>query len=192
MKRTLINTFKILLFIVGFSFALYFFMDWRGAGKFFVYVAHSQAEKRGMRLNYSDVSAEEDGFTIHNLTLNGMVNMSFSSLTIRPKFVASVLSMGAVCDINFKGGNIQLGQSLNFGDGGFLLTAGRSEILLENLRTNGDFALNGYITINPSTMKIARTEARLDVPESFSSNMDMLKNFVPLVREGDRWFLRRR
>ena len=80
---------------------------------------------------------------------------------------------------------------MNFGDGGVLITAGRSEVLLENLRTNGDFAINGYMTVNPSTMRITRADARLNVPDSFSQNLGMMRNFLPLVQEGDNWYLRR-
>ena len=71
------------------------------------------------------------------------------------------------------------------------MTAGRGEVLLENLRTNGDFSLNGYLTVNTATMKLGRTEARLNVPDSFAQNMNMLKGFLPLVQDGDRWYLRR-
>ena len=192
MKRPLTNFIKILLFVVGFFFALYFFMEWRELGKFSVSLASSQLERRGMRLNYSDVLSEEGGFTVNNLTLNGFTNISFSSITIKPKFIASILSLGAVCDISFKGGNVRLGQNMNFGDGSFLLTAGRNQILLENLRTNGDFSINGYITFDPATMKIGNSEARFDVPEEFSRNMDTLRNFIPLTQEGGKWFLRRK
>ena len=192
MKRTLINITKILLFLAGFMYAIYLFIPWQEAGKFGMSIAHSQLERRGMRLNWSDVSGEEDGFTVHNLTFSGMANISFSSITIRPRFVASVLSLSGVCDITFRGMGVRLGQTMNFGDGGFLLTAGREDILLENLRTNGEFSLNGYITFNPATMKIGRADARLEVPENFRQNMDMLKNFLPLSQEGDRWYLRRR
>lgn len=153
-------------------------------------VAHSQLESRGMRLNYSDVSAEDGGFTVHNLTLSGMVNISFSSITLKPQILSSVLTFAPVCDIAFRGGSIQLGQVMSFGDGGVLLTAGR-EILLENLRTNGDFSVNGYMTIDTSTMRIGKADARLDVPESFAGNMGLLRNFLPVVQEGERWYLRR-
>ena len=190
MKRSLINIVKILLLLTGFIFSLYYFMPWREAGKFAMSVAHSQLERRGMRLNYSDVSGEEDGFTVHNLTLSGMVNVSFSSITLRPQILASILGLAPVCDISFKGGSIQLGQVMSFGDGGVLLTAGR-EVLLENLRTNGDFSLNGYMTIDTGTMKIGRADARLVVPESFENNMGMLRNFLPVVQDGGRWYLRR-
>ena len=98
MKRSLINTVKILLFVVGFLFALYFFMEWRELGKFSMSLASSQLERRGMRLNYSDVSGEDDGFTVNNMTLNGLANISFSSITIRPKFINSILSLGAVLE----------------------------------------------------------------------------------------------
>ena len=190
MKRFLINLLKIFLLIAGFGYSLYYFMPWAEAGKFVMSVAHSQLESRGMRLNYSDVSGEDDGFTVHNLTLSGMVNLSFSSITLRPQILSSILSLAPVCNIEFKGGSIQLGQVMSFGDGGFLLTAGR-EILLENLRTNGDFSVNGYMTVNTGTMRIGRADARLDVPESFASNMGMLRNFLPLVQDGGRWYLRR-
>lgn len=191
MKRSLINTIKILLLIIGFVCSLWYFMPWRETGKFAMSIAHSQLEARGMRLNYSDVSGEDGGFTVHNLTLSGMFNISFGSITIRPQILSSLLSLAPVCDVAFRGLGIQMGQIMSFGDGGFMLTAGR-EILLENLRSNGDFSLNGYITVDTSTMRIGRAECRFDIPESFVNNMTMLQSFLPLVGEGTRWNLRRR
>ena len=191
MKHSLLNALKILLFIIGFAGAVWMFLPWREVGKFAMSTAYSQLGGRGMRVGWSDVSGEPDGFTVHNLTLNGMANFTFSSVTLRPRILSSILSFAPVCDISFRGCNVQLGQVLNFGDGGVLLTAGGSEMLLENLRTNGDFAINGYMTVNPAGMRIVRADARLDVPDSFAQNMDMMRNFLPLVREGDNWYLRR-
>ena len=192
MKRTLTITAKILIFLIGFTFAVYHFTDWQSLGKFAVSVAHSRLERSGMRMEYSDVSGEEDGFTIHNLTLNGAANISFGSITVRPAVISSILSMAAVGDITFRNSSVRIGQSMNFGDGRFLLTASRNEILLENLRTNGDFSVNGYMSVDTGSMKIGRADARIDVPETFAENMSMLKNFLPLVQEGNRWYLRRR
>ena len=198
MKRTLTITARVLIFLIGFIFALYYFMDWRSLGNFAVSVAHSQLERNGMRMGYSDISGEEDGFTINNLTLNGISEISFSSITIRPRIIPSILSMALVCDINFRNFNVRLGMNANFGDGRVLLTAGRKEILLENLRTNGDFSLNGYMSIDTSVMRPGKADIRLDVPESFSSNMSIVQdiarrmNFPPLGQEGDKWYIRRR
>ncbi|MBQ6774269.1 MAG: hypothetical protein IJP48_09450 [Synergistaceae bacterium] len=192
MKRLILNIIKIFLLLTGFIYALWVFMPYREVGKLAMSLAHSQLEKRGMRLAYSDVTGEEDGFTVNNLALNGTVNLSFSSITIRPRILSSILSLGLVSNISFKGLNIQVGQVMNFGDGRVLLTAGLNGILFEQLRTNGDFALNGYLTIDTSRMKIGRAEARLNVPEEFNRNMEMLKNFLPLVKEGGRWYLRRK
>ena len=192
MKRLIINIVKIALLLTGFVYALWVFVPYREMGKLAMSIAHSQLEKRGMRLAYSDVTGEADGFTVNNLTLNGAVNLAFSSVTIRPRIPASILSLSAVSNISFRGLNIQIGQVMNFGDGSVLVTAGRNGIFLEQLRTNGDFALNGYLTIDLASMKIGRAEARLDVPEEFSRNMDLLKNFLPLVQEGERWYLRRK
>lgn len=194
MRRTLTITAKILIFLIGFTIALYYFADWQILGKFAVSMAHSRLERIGMRMGYSDVSGtvESDGFTINDLTLNGVANISFGSLTIRPRIIPSILSLAAVCDITFRSCNVRLSQSMNFGDGRFLLTAGRNGVLLENLRTTGEFSLNGYMSIDTGTMKIGQAEALIDIPESFTENMDMLKNFLPLVQEGDRWYLRRK
>lgn len=192
MKRLIITTVKILLLLTGFLYALWVFMPYREMGKLAMSVAHSQLEKRGMRLAYSDVTGAEGGFTVNNLALNGAVNLSFSSITIRPRILSSILSLGLVCNISFKGLNIQVGQVMNFGDGGFLLTAGLGGILLEQLRTNGDFALNGYLSLDMAKMRIARAEARLNVPEEFERNLEAMKNFLPLVKEGGRWYLRRK
>ena len=192
MKNSFVKAIKFLLFIAAFFCALYYFLEWDALGRFAMSMAHSRLERIGMRMSYSDVTGEQDGFTVNNLSLNGMANISLSSVTIRPKLAASILSLAPVCEINFRGANVRLGQTLNLGDGGFLLTAGRNEILLENLTTNGDFALNGFLTVNTATMKLGRTEARLNVPESFAQNMDMLKNFLPLVQDNGRWYLRRR
>ena len=192
MKRLVINIVKILLLLTGFVYALWVFMPYREMGKLAMSIAHSQLEKRGMRLAYSDVTGEKDGFTVNNLALNGAVNLSFSSITIRPRILSSILSLGLVSNISFKGLNIQVGQVMNFGDGGFLLTAGLGGILLEQLRTNGDFALNGYLSLDLARMRIARAEARLNVPEEFEKNLETMKNFLPLVKEGGRWYLRRK
>ena len=192
MKRLILNIIKILLLLTGFIYALWVFMPYREIGKLAMSAAHSQLEKRGMRLAYSDVAGEDDGFTVNNLALNGAVNLSFSSITIRPRILSSILSLGFVSNISFKGLNIQVGQVMNFGDGRVLLTAGLNGILLEQLRTNGDFAVNGYLTIDPARMRIGQAEARLNVPEEFSRNMEMLKNFLPLVQDGGRWYLRRK
>lgn len=192
MKRSIIIITRILLFTIGLLCALYVFMPWQEAGKFAMSFAHGQLSRRGMRLNYSDITGDDGGFTVHNLALGGMADVSLESVTIKPQITASILSLAPVCDITFKGGNIRLGQSMRFGDGGVLLTAGRDEILFENLRTNGEFSLNGYMTINPSAMRIGRADARLEVPEAMRGNMDMLRNFLPLVQEGGNWYLRRK
>ncbi|MBQ7732625.1 MAG: hypothetical protein IJT58_01225 [Synergistaceae bacterium] len=192
MKRLIITTVKILLLLTGFLYARWVFMPYKEMGKLAMSIAHSQLEKRGMRLAYSDVTGAEGGFTVNNLALNGAVNLSFSSITIRPRILSSILSLGLVSNISFKGLNIQVGQVMNFGDGGFLLTAGLGGILLEQLRTNGDFALNGYLSLDMAKMRIARAEARLNVPEEFEKNLETMKNFLPLVKEGGRWYLRRK
>ena len=192
MKKTAFNAVRVILFVTGMVLAMCIFFTWREAGKFGMSIAYSQLSRMGMRMSYSDVSGEADGFTVNNLKLSGVTEISVSSVTIRPRLGASILSLSPVCDISFRGASVRLGQRMNLGDGGFLLTLGRNEILLENLRTNGEFSLNGYLTVDRSNMKIGRAEAVIEVPEAFSGNMGMLRNFLPLTQEGNRWYLRRR
>ena len=189
--KKFVKPIKILLFIIAFCSALYAFLEWEPLGKVIMSLAHNRLERIGMRLNYSDVTGTDGGFTVNNLTLNGMANIALSSITIKPQILSSILSFAPVCSISFNGAAVRLGQTLNFGDGGFLLTARPDELFLENLRTNGDFSLNGYLTVNTATMKLGRTDARLNVPDSFAQNMNMIRGFLPIVQEGNRWYLRR-
>ena len=191
MKRLLVRISVFLVFILGIVLGFGVFFPWGEAGKLALNLGYSQLGRMGMRLSYSDVIGESDGFTVNNVSMSGVTDISLSSVTIRPQILSSVLSLGLVCDVKFSNCNIRLGQNMNVGSGGFLLTAKRPQIILEDLNTNGEFSLNGYITLDSATMKIDRAEARLTVPESFSQNMGVLRNFLPLVQEGGRWYLRR-
>ena len=192
MRKIFLNTAKVLLFIVGFTAALWYFLPYSEVGRVLMTIAHSKLSEQGMRLAYSDITDEPDGFTINNLALEGRFNISFSSLTIRPRLLSSLLSLAGVCNIDFRSCNITLGQRLNIGDGHFLMTATPSEVLLEDLRTNGDFRINGYLTVNTSTMKIGQAEARINVPEEFAAGLNLLKSFLPLEQDKNgQWYLRR-
>ena len=191
MKRLTVIFVQIAVFILGIILAFSMFFPWGEAGKFALNLGHSRLGRMGMNLAYSDITGEDDGFTVSNVSLSGMTNISLSSLTVRPRISSSILSLGLVCDVEFKGCNIRMGQNMNVGDGGFLLTVKSPQIILENLRTNGEFSLNGWLTVDSSTMRISRADARLTVPESFSQNMSVLRGFLPLVQEGGRWYLRR-
>ena len=171
--------------------SLWHFMAWRDVGTFAMSFASSRLGASGTRLAWSDVSEAEGGFTVRNFSVKGGADLNFRTLTIRPRVIASVLSLAPVCDISFTGGNVRLGMTINFGDGRVLLTAGSPEAVLEDIRTNGDFAVSGMLAVNPSAMRITRANARLSVPENFSQNMGMFQSFLPLVNEGGQWYLRR-
>ncbi len=194
MRRFFLNTAKVLLFLSAFLGALWVFFPWEKAGQFVMSKGHSYVSSRGLRMTYSDVTGTTNGFTVHNLCVFGPVNFAFSSITIRPSLVSSVLSLQPICDIEFRGGQVQLGSVIDFGTGGTLLTVDPSsgEIFLENLRTSGPFGINGYVSVSPQARRITRADARLSVPEEFLPNMNMLTTILPLVNEGGQWYLRRR
>ena len=145
-----------------------------------------------MTLTYRGVEASQGGFTVRDVSLSGFTRFSCESLTLRPELLVSLAVLAPVCEVAFTDGRLTMGQPMAFGDGGFVVTASPREVLFEKLRTNGDFRVLGFMTIDPERMKIGRAEAELIVPESFEENMRTLGNFLPLVKEGDgRWFLRR-
>lgn len=191
MRRLATLLLKVFLFLAAFVAALWAFLPWREAGVASLTLAGDALERHGMRLAFSDVEAAEGGFTVNGLSVSGFTTFSFRSLTLRPQLMASLLSLAPVCEADFTGGEMTMGQAMNFGDGGFLLTAGRDGVLLERLRADGDFAVSGFVAVDPARMKISRAEAAISVPQSFEGNMETLQGFLPLVREGGGWVLRR-
>ncbi|MBQ9528694.1 MAG: hypothetical protein IJR68_13935 [Fretibacterium sp.] len=192
MKRTFLFILRTFLLLVGFCAALWIFLPWREVGTAAVSLGSSVLEGKGIRLACSDVEGVEGGFTMNGLSVGGFVNLSFSSVTLRPQLLASLMSLAPVCEVAFQGGTMTMGQKMDLGGGSFLLTASPNEVLLEGLHSDGDFSLDGFLTIDPARMKIGRAETAVRVPSSFEENMNTLKSFLPLVKEGNgSWFLRR-
>jgi hypothetical protein len=192
MRRPLVILLGTLLFIAAFGATLWFFMPWREVGTAALSLGAPALEKQGLRLGFSGVSAVDGGFMVSDLSLGGMVSLSFQSVTIRPQLLMSVMNLSLVCDVEFRGWTATMGLPMSFGDGGFLLTASSREVMLERLNTDGDFSVSGFLSFDLGKMKIGRADAALKVPESFEENMGTLQNFLPLVREGNgNWFLRR-
>ena len=186
MRRVLSRVARVLLFLVGALAALWLAMPWREVGSAALSLASGRAG-----IAVGGVEGVDGGFTVEGLSTRGVPSVSFRSVTIRPQLWASVLSVAPVCEVEFDGGTITMGQVLSLGAGGALVTAGRSEILFEGLRTDGDLTVRGFLTIDPARMRIGTAEAAVQVPASFEGNMDGLRTILPLVREGDRWYLRR-
>lgn len=191
MKRGLRLLLRTVLFLAAFLTAFWTFMPWREVGSAGLSAAEKRLDQKGMRLSWSGVESVGGGFRVRNLELGGFVKLSFESLTIRPQFFAGLLALAPVCEVRFREGLMTMGQPMAFGEGELLLTASPREILLEKLLTRGDFAVKGFLTVDPARMKIGRAEASVAVPADFESNMETLKGFLPLVKEGDNWYLRR-
>ena len=190
--RLLKRALRALILLVGFLAALWAFMPWREVGSFAMALAASRMERQGMTLTYSGVEDVRGGFSVKDVTLSGFTRVACDSLTLRPGLLASLAALAPVCEVSFTKGSLTMGQPMIFGDGGFVVTASPHEVLFEGLRTDGDFRIRGFMTIDPDRMKIGRAEAELLVPEAFEDNMETLRNFLPLEKEGDgRWFLRR-
>ena len=191
MKRILLNTARILLFIACFAAAFWYSLSWQDVGNFVLSSASSYASRNGTRIAFSGVSGTNNGFTVHNLSVNGAVNFTFASLTINPKIFASLLNIALVADISFTDANARFGQTLNFGSGGMMFFVRPSEIHAENIRTNGDFSVSGSLTFDTKAGRISRASARLNMPRQWEENISLLQGFLPIVHDGQNWYLRR-
>ena len=167
MKTTFTILIGIIFFMVAFGTALWFFMPWREVGKAVLSVGATRLEKQGVRLSFSGVETADGGFTVKDLSLGGILALSCQSVTIRPQFLMSVMNLAPACEVEFNGGSATMGQQMNFGSGGFLLTASPHEVLLERLWTDGDFALRGFLSVDLDKMRLGRSEAALKIPASF-------------------------
>ena len=191
MKRILLNTAKILLFTACFAAAFWYSLSWQSIGNFVLSTASSYASRNGTRITFSGVSGTNGGFTVHNLSVNGGLSFTFASLTITPRIIASVANLSLAADISFTDANARFGQTLNFGNGGMTVFARPSEIHAENIRTNGDFSVSGSVTFDTRAIRISRASARLNMPPQWEDNISLLQGFLPIVHDGQNWYLRR-
>lgn len=145
---------------------------------------------RGTRIEWTDIAAA-DGILVQNLRVNGSINVQFSSAEFIVMIIDSIKSLAPTVHVNFKGCSVQIGTTWSLGDGRVKVSVGREGITLTDLRTNGDIALNGSMTVNPSTQKITSANVRVSVPAELEQHLNMLSSFLPLVNDGGRWYLRR-
>ncbi|MBQ7155670.1 MAG: hypothetical protein IJR85_08980 [Synergistaceae bacterium] len=187
MKRFL----KVLIFLVALVIGIIVYFPNEEAGRLLMSMASNQLSSRGVRLEYTDVKGIDGGILVNNLKVAGGVNINFREAEFIPQFIGSITGLAPKCRVNFKGCSVQMGATMNLGDGRVTVSATPSEINLEDLRTNGELSLNGSLAVNPSTQRITRANARVNVPDSLAPHMNMLKSFLPLVEDGGRWYLRR-
>ena len=191
MKKTVLYIFSGIIFLSCLILSSWYFLDWTQIGTAAMNAAYSQASSRGMRLSYTDIAGTDGGFAVNNLSMSGMVNIRFGTIIIRPKILASIISLSGVCDIEFRDAQLQLGRTMKLGSGAFLMTYAPPEIIMENMRSDGEISIDGSMSVNTQAMRITRASARLGVPEEISPALAAMKNFLPLVQEGGNWYLRR-
>ena len=191
MRRLLLNIARILLFLVCFGIAFWYSISWQDAGRFAVSTAARIAERNGMRLSFSHVSEVPGGFTVHNLSVNGGINFNLASLTIKPRILDTLLNLALVAEIGFTDASSRLGFTLSLGSGGTTLFVRPSTIYAENLHTDGDLAVSGSLAYDVGRGRISRADARLRMSPQVEEGAPFLQNFLPLVRDGQNWYLRR-
>lgn len=182
---------KILVFITALIAGIILYFPTEEAGRLLLSVAANQLSSRGLRLEYTDVKGIPGGISVNNIRVAGGVNINFREAEFVPSWLGSILGLSPQCYVNFKGCSVQLGTTFSLGDGHVMVRATPSEIDFEDLRTNGDLSLNGSMSVSPATQKILHANARLNVPEALAPHMNMLRSFLPLTQEGERWYLRR-
>lgn len=182
---------RTLVLLAGFASSLWFFMPWKEVGEFVLASASGRMSPR-WALSYAAVESAGSGFTVKELSVKGLVKCSFGSVTFRPNLIATLLNRAPTGGVVFSDGNVFFGQPVRLGDGQVSVVLDPQEILLEQVHTNGDFAVRGLIGIDPKSARISRAEAAIQVTEALEPNLNSLKSLLPLEQEtSGRWVLRR-
>ena len=196
---------KTLLFVAGLLTAWWFFMPWKQVGEAILLSASSRLPGSAS-LVYSTVGNAPDGFVVNNLEIKnllGMVDMSFSTLTIAPDAAASLLGITPTCRLAFTGsviGDIAVTPLRKIpgvvpGNGRVVVSFNKEGLFLDGLRSDGELAMNGSLLANPSTMKILWADLAMDVKsEAFEENLSLVGSVfdLPIQQESQgRWSFRR-
>lgn len=192
MKKTVKRLSRIVLFLAAFGVAAYWAMPWGQVGEYIFSNMAKKMSQQGSSLSYTSVSASGNGFTVEDVAAKGLIKFSFKSLTVTPDLLGSLFNLAPTSRVSFTQGAFQMSQPLLLGNGRMTAMLRPDEIFLENLRTDGDFSVNGFVGIAPAQGRISRAEASIKVSENLESDMELLKGFLPLVKEAQgRWVLRR-
>jgi len=133
-----------------------------------------------------------------------MVDVFCKTLTVIPDVAASILNMAPTCRVAFTGG--ALGEiavtplkkipGVTVGDGQVRVSYNGLELLLENLRSDGELSMNGTLLLAPSSDRvIRRADMTLNIKsEPFEKELSSLQAAfgLPLQQASPgRWYLRR-
>ena len=196
---------KALLLVVGLLAAGWLFIPWQQAGETIMLSASSRLQEPAS-LAYSTVRSAKRGFVVNNLDVKnimGLLNVSFSSVTIIPDVAATILGMTPTCRISFTGAvigdiaitpkNTMPGATL--GNGRLGISISKQGIFIDGLRSDGELSMSGSILINPLEKKIVWGDVAIDVKsEGFEKNLTMVGSVfsLPLQQDGPgRWSIRR-
>ncbi|MDR2174725.1 MAG: hypothetical protein LBO82_02160 [Synergistaceae bacterium] len=184
-----------LVFLAGAALAVWFFMPWQQVGESaLLFVSRRLPEPSS--LSYSAVKSVPGGFSAENLSVSrlaGVTDVSCKTLTVVPDISASLLNLAPTCRVAFTGGAldeiavtpVKKLPGIDLGDGRAVVAAGRREIFLDGLRSNGELAMNGILLFDFSAMRIIRADVALNVrSEPFENEvLPFLKNLLPLRQE---------
>ena len=175
--------FSFIFFVVGAVLAAWFFMPWKQVGESVLLFA---ARWTSSRIAYASVGGVPGGFSVQGLEVHGllgMVDISFRTLTVTPDMASSLLNMTPTCRFAFTGGALgDIAVTPRKKIPGIFLGNGRvaasftdftgEKVLLEDLRTNGDLALNGTLLF-----------AFSDAPFIRQADVMLAVNSAPFERE---------
>jgi hypothetical protein len=197
---------KTLLFLVGLLAAAWIFMPWKQVGEYALVAAGRRLETPAS-ITWAAVSNVQGGFVIEDLKaqrLMGMVDVSFSTLTIVPDMIASLLNMSPTCRISFTDNIVsEIAVTPLKKIPGVVLNNGRTTvslndrgILLDEVYSDGEISMRGSLLLSPSAECLIQwADVALEVrSEPFEQELPSLQMSLglPLQQEAPgRWLLRR-
>lgn len=176
MRRVLVSTATVVIFVVFCVAGLWLFAPWDAMGRAALDKARLAASSQGMFISYS--SFEHTGvifptYTIKSLDIDqGMTKFTFEEVRLRVLPLSSVLAGGISCGMTLQEGTgvvMTPANTLKIDLADFKLAVSRSNITLANVRIEGDIKATGKLVVSRPNRTIARSTMTLRVSDNIGA-----------------------
>ena len=189
MKRFLGIVSVLSVFLVSLLCSSLFFFPWVQVGEYGIGLVSQSLARQGLPLAYDRIEADGrflPDFVLTNASVGNMLgSLRVKEIVLRPRFVASLLNLGATAELSFQDAEIAFGKegraALSAGSLTFLF--GRKSARIEVTETRGDIRIRGHVVLDPMTRRILGANMEFGVNEVLDAKLGVLKGIVPFERE---------
>ncbi len=189
MKRFLgiLSVFSV--FLVSLLLSSFFFFPWEQVGEYGIGLVSQSLARQGLPLTYDRIGVDGPflpDFVLTNAAVGNILgSLRVKEIVLHPRFVASLLSLGASAELSFRDAEIAFGKegraALSAGSLTFLL--GRKSARVDVTETRGDIKIRGHVVMDPRTRRIVGANMEFGVTDLLDAKLGALKGIAPFERE---------